>query len=103
MSSTADRRIPLFHIVETGGEAERPDLNAGFFQNAGQVLVSDGEIAIHLRNQGGVESDVPAIHGNAEQKRQDDQHGQQRNGEQSETDGASAHRPVQVLPESDIP
>ena len=53
---------------------------------------------MHLRNQGGVEPDVPAIDGNAEQKRQDDQHGQQRNGEQPETDGASAHRPVQGVP-----
>ena len=68
----------LLDIAEAGGEAERADLNAGFFQNAGQILMSDGEIAIHLRNQGGVEPRIPAIDGNPEQQRQDDQHGQQR-------------------------
>jgi hypothetical protein len=50
-------------------------MNAGLFENAGQVLMSDGEIAIHLRDQSGVEPRVPAIGGNSEQERQDDQHG----------------------------
>ncbi len=77
--------------MEAGRQAERAELDAGLFQDAGEILVGDGEIAVHLRDQRRVELRVPAIDRDAEQQRQDDQHRQQRDREQPEADGAPAH------------
>ena len=46
---------------------------AGIFEDAGQILMGDGEVAIDLGDQQRIEFGVPAGNGDTEQKRQDDQ------------------------------
>ena len=93
LSSSSKSRLRIVlrthDIAKTGGETERLQVLAGVFEDSSQILMSDGEVAIDLRDQRGVELLVPSDDGDAEQQRQDHQHRQQGDREKAEADRAS--------------
>ena len=85
------------------GEPERLDLLAGCLEDARHILMGDGEVAIDLRNQRGVEFVVPAHDGDAEQQRQDHQRRQQGDRKQAETDRPAGNRHHRAFGPPSIP
>ena len=83
-------------IAKGGGDGQRLDVLAGVFENAGEVLVGDCQVAIDLGDQQRVEFGVPAGNRDAKQQRQDDERRQKRDGQQPEADGARRRRLLAV-------
>src|SRR6185437_7101077 len=71
-------------VAKARREAKRPYVLIRVFKNSSQVLMGDGEIAIDLRDQHRIEFFVPSDDGDAKQKRENHQRGQQSDGEEAE-------------------